>query len=175
MDVTQYLAFVPLLIYGMSITTLMVDWKRIIDFNQMFIPYSLLSLVLSETAIYNLFVYIRIIAKFKEFEYLSYLLYQIPPTIFYIMVNVFTPDTGFTTRTYFMNRMRLFYILFALMLASHFLFDHQETQYAHFIRIFLIAYVILIAIFRKIWMTYILVGLWILSFISRGDIIAFSR
>lgn len=169
-DFTQYLAFVPLLIYGMGLTTLMVDWKRIFEPGQIFLPYTLLSLVLSEIAIYNIFIYIRLIAEFKEQNYLSYLTFLIPPTVFYITTNVFTPDTGTETKTYFINRMRLFFTLFAIMIASHFLYNIEEAVYATGIRLFFISVLLLIAFLKKTWMSYVVVFLWLISFIVRGDI-----
>lgn len=170
MDYTQYLAFVPLLIYGMGLTTLMVDWKRIFEPGQIFLPYTLLSLVLSEVAIYNIFIYIRLIGEFKEHNYISYLLFLLPPTIFYITTNVFTPDGGTETKAYFVNRMRLFFTLFAIMIASHFLYDIEETSYATIIRFVYIAALLSIAILKKVWLSYVVVFLWLVSFIVRGDI-----
>ncbi len=169
-DYTQYLAFVPLLIYGMGLTTLMVDWKRIFEPGEIFLPYTLLSLVLSEVAIYNIFIYIRLIAEFKEQNYISYLTFLIPPTVFYITTNVFTPDTGTETKTYFINRMRLFFILFAIVIASHFLYDIEETAYATVIRLVYIAVLLTIATLKKVWLSYVVVFLWLISFIVRGDI-----
>lgn len=171
MDTTQYLAFVPLLIYGMGLTTLMIDWKRIFEPGQIFLPYTLLSVVLSEVAIYNIFIYIRLIGEFKEHNYISYLLFLLPPTLFYITANVFTPDGGTETKTYFINRMRLFFTLFAVMIGSHFLYDIEVTNHATIIRLVYIAVLLLIVILKKTWMSYVVVFLWLISFIVRGDIL----
>ena len=171
MDVTEYLAFVPLLIYGVGLTKLMSDWKRIFDSTQIYLPYTMLSVVLSEVAIYNIFIYIRLIAEFSGQTYLSYLLYLAPPILFYLTANVFTPDEGTDTRSYFLERMRLFFILFALMIGSHFLYGMYEAPLSTVVRLVYIIILVIVAIIRKPWLSYLVVGFWLLSFLVRGNIL----
>jgi hypothetical protein len=126
--------------------------------------------VLSEVAIYNIFIYIRLIGEFREQNYLSYLLYIAPPVLFYLTANVFTPDPGTETRSYFLERMRLFYILFALMIASHFFYGMHETPHATIIRIIYILFILVVALLRKPWLSYLVVLIWLVSFLVRGNI-----
>ena len=101
MDITQYLAFITLLIYGLGLTALMSDWKRHFELKELYLPYTLLSLVITEAAIYNVFIYIQVIKEFPEQTYLNYLLYLVSPFLFYMAAQVFTPDPGSNTKEYF--------------------------------------------------------------------------
>lgn len=172
MDPTQYLAFVPLLIYGLGISTLMKEWERMFDPKEIYLPYSLLTLVLTEVAVYNVFIYIRVIAQFDGQNYLTYLLYLVPPVTFNIAAHVFTPDTGANTKEYFIKKMPIFFTLFAIFTSTHFIYQSEESSYANEIRIFLVIFLIFIGFSRKVWLTYVFVGLWLLSFFMKGSIIS---
>lgn len=170
MDATQYLAFVPLLIYGLGLTTLMSDWKRFLDPNQIYLPYTLLSLVVTEVAVYNVFIYIQLIAEFHEQSYLSYLSFLVAPFLFFMGAQVFTPDHGANTKEYFLKRMSLFYTLFALLIGSHFIYELAETQYATIMRLIFIVLIIGVGFSRKPWLTYVVVLFWVVSLFIRGSI-----
>jgi uncharacterized membrane protein len=170
MDATQYLAFIPLLIYGLGLTTLMSDWKRHFDLKHIYWPYTLLSMVITEVAVYNVFIYIQLIAKFKEQTYLTYLSYLISPFLFYLSAQVFTPDPGINTKEYFVKRMPLFSSLFALLTASHFMNDIVETEYSTILRIVFIVLMLVVGFSKKPMLSYLLVFVWAISLIIRGTI-----
>jgi hypothetical protein len=170
MDATQYLAFVPLLIYGLGLTALMSDWKRFFDPNQIYLPYTLLSLVVTEVAVYNVFIYIQLIAEFHEQSYLSYLSFLVSPFLFFMGAQVFTPDAGANTKEYFIKRMPLFCSLFALMIGSHFIYELVEAQYATIMRLLFIGLIIVVGFSRKPWLIYLVVFFWAASLFLRGPI-----
>jgi hypothetical protein len=171
MDATQYLAFVPLLIYGMGLTMLMSDWKRLFDIKQIYLPYTLLSLMITEVAIYNVFIYIQVIEEFKEQNYLSYLSYLVSPFLFYLTTQVFTPDPGVNTKEYFIKRMPLFCSLLALLVGSHFIYELVESTNAVILRLVFIVLIIFIGFSRKPQFTYLLLAFWAVSLFIRGAII----
>lgn len=171
MDATQYLAFVPLLIYGLGLTALMADWKRLFDVKQIYLPYTLLSLVITEVAIYNVFIYIQVIEAFKEQSYLSYLSFLISPFLFYMAAQVFTPDAGVNTKEYFVKRMPLFCTLFATLIGSHFIYDLEEARYSALLRLVFMVLVIVVGFSRKPWLTYLVVAFWAISLFIRGSVI----
>jgi len=170
MDATQYLAFIPLLIYGLGLTTLMSDWKRHFDLKQIYLPYTMLSMVITEVAVYNVFIYIQLIAKFKEQTYLGYLSYLVSPFLFYLAAQVFTPDHGANTKEYFVKRMPLFSSLFALLTASHFMNDLVETEYSAIIRIVFIVLTVVVGFSKKPLLSYLVVLVWAISLFIRGTI-----
>jgi hypothetical protein len=170
MDATQYLAFVPLLIYGLGLTALMSEWKRFFDSKEMYLPYTMLSVVLTEVAVYNVFIYIQLIAVFHKQSYLSYLFYLVPPFLFFMAAQVFTPDPGSNTKEYFISRMPLFFSLLALLLASHFIYELNEYAYATIMRLVFIVLMIIVGFSRRPWLTYIVVLFWVVSLIIRGNV-----
>jgi hypothetical protein len=172
MDVTEYLAFVPLLIYGMGLTNLLMEWKRFFDPNEIYLPYTLLTLLLTETAIYNVFIYQRLIDRFAGQNYLNYLLLLIPPFLFYLVTNVFTPEPGVKTRDYFLKRMPLSFTLMALLVSCNFFFRLEESLIPSIARLVFVVVIILAGFTRKIWLTYVLIIIWLVSLIFRGKVIS---
>ena len=161
---------VPFLIFGLSITRLLSEWKRLFDTKKYFIPYLLYTIMLTELAVYSIFVYVQLIEKLPELNYINYMLYLLPPVLFFIVVNIFTPDPGSDTKTYFINRMLLFFVLFAVFLASQYLYELNETSDIHILRLVVIICLLINGLFyRKIWLTYSILILWILGIILRGN------
>lgn len=100
-------------------------------------------------------------------NYKSYLLYIVPPFIFMIAVNIFTPEKEDDTEVYFKENMRIFFALIALFIASHFFFKFEEINMISIIRIILILWILLTGVFRKTWMVYVFVALWFVLFLNR--------
>ena len=67
---SEYLAFIPLLIYGIALADLLSQWKRLFNPKDLFIPYLLMTIILTETALYNVFVYAEVINKLGGQTYL---------------------------------------------------------------------------------------------------------
>jgi hypothetical protein len=168
MDITEYLAFLPMLIYGIALADLFGQWKRILRPKKFFLPYIILTIILTETALYNVFVFAGLLEELAGQSYYSYLKYLIPPFLFMISINSFTPDDGSDTEEYFMKNMPLFFTLFALFAASHFLYDFNEKITILVIRIIGILIIFLTGLFRKKWMINLVYVLWILMLIARG-------
>ena len=168
----QALGFVPFLIFGFGITQLLSEWKRLLATKEYFLPYLLFTIMLTEIGIYTVFVYAQLLFKLPDLNYLTYLSYLIPPFLFFMITNVFTPDKGTDTKEYFIRRMPLFFILLALFFGSQFLFDLNESPVVHFLRLVVIGILIVAGLFyRKIWVTYVLVAIWLIAIIIRGNMI----
>jgi hypothetical protein len=172
MSTAEYLAFIPLLLYGLGLSTLLGEWKRIFDRKEMFLPYSLMTLVLTEIAIYNVFIYSRLLDSLSGLSYLNYLTLLISPFLFFLVAHVFTPETGKNTKDHFIKRMPLFYSLIALLTACNFIYRLEESKYINISRIIFIVILALCGFTRKIWLTYVLIIMWVLSFLVRGSIIS---
>jgi hypothetical protein len=172
MSISEYIAFIPLLIYGMGLATLITEWKRLFDPAEIYVPYSLLTVVLTEIAFYNVFIYQRLIDQFAGQSYLHYLILLISPMLFFLVAHIFTPGSGDNTKEYFIKRMPLFYSLLALLVASNFIYGLEESRFINIGRIVFIIVILLAGLTRKIWLTYLLVLMWLLSFLVRGSIIS---
>ncbi|HBH25184.1 MAG TPA: hypothetical protein DDY13_17410 [Cytophagales bacterium] len=172
MESSEYLSFIPLLIYGLAIADLLSEWKRLFDKTQWYFPYLLTTIVLTELAIYNVFIYANLISELEGTSYLSYLKYILPPFLFLLMVSSFTPEKGDDTKEYFIRNMRIYLLLMAVFIASHFLFDFKEGRFVITLRTLMIVAVLLGAILRKVWMIYVLSLLWFILIFIRLNVIS---
>ena len=168
MDPAEYLAFIPLLIYGIGISDLLSQWKRFFTKKDQDALYVVITVMLIEVAIYNVFIYLDLVDDMPRHSYIRYLSFLIPPILFQVLVNVFTPDEGSKTRVYFNNNMSLIFSLWALFVASHFIYSFKENYVSDYIRFGFIVILLAVAIFRKYWIIYIAVALWIASFFIRA-------
>jgi hypothetical protein len=171
MDAAEYLAFLPLLIYGIALADLFSQWKRLFSPRNLFIPYLLLTIILTETALYNVFIYAKLLDQLVGQTYLNYLSYLIGPFLFLLTTNTFTPDPDSETEEYFIRQMPVFLTLLALFAASHFLYEFGENISTIAGRITAILVIFVTGITRKLWMFYIIVALWVfLLFVKSGMI-----
>jgi len=170
MDATEYLAFLPLLIYGIALADLFGEWKRLFEPKNLFIPYILLTIMLTELAVYNVFAYAELVDNMRNIEYYDYLIKLIPPFLFMLSINAFTPDKGDDTKTYFIEQMPNFFTLLAAFMATHFFYDFAENTLTIVSRIIGIVAVLIAGFSRKIWMTYILVAIWLIFIYFRSGL-----
>lgn len=172
MDASEYLSFLPLLLYGIALADLFSQWKRLFNPKKIFIPYLLFTIILTETALYNVFVYAELLDQLKGLSYFGYLAYLIPPFLFMLTTNIFTPDQDSDTEEYFMKQMPVFLTLLALFSASHFLYDFDENPATLVGRIIAVILVFITGISRKQWLIYILCAVWFVLLFVKGDMIS---
>lgn len=164
---SEVLAFLPLLIYGIAIAELFSQWKRFINIKKVYIPYAILTVILTEVALYNVYLFSQLVGDINNMSYKSYLLYIVPPFIFMISVYIFTPEKEDDTEVYFKENMPIFFSLISLFVGSHFLFKFDELAIMYIARIVLIIWLLLTGIFRKTWMVYVFVAIWLVLLIKR--------
>ena len=172
MNASQVLVFLPLLIYGIAIAALFSQWKRFINYKNIYIPYALFTILLTEIALYNVYLFSQLAGEINMIDYKSYLIYILPPFSFLIAVNIFTPDKDDETESYFKENMSVFFILIAFFVATHFFFNYEESSVMFFGRIIIIIWLLLTGILRRIWMVYVFVAIWFLLLISRLSFIS---
>jgi len=172
MEASEYLAFLPLLIYGIALADLFSQWKRFFTPKELYIPYLLFTIILTETALYNVFIYAELIDQLVGLSYFSYLTYLIPPFLFMLTANIFTPDQDSDTEEYFLRQMPFFLSLLALFAASHFLYNFNENHHTIVGRLVAILVILVTGISRKIWMCYIVAALWLFLLFVKGGMIS---
>ena len=171
MEATEYLAFLPLFIYGIALADLFREWKRFLNLKEIFLPYLIVTIILTETALYNVFAFAGLLENLKGQTYSSYLLYLAPPFLFMLATSFFTPEENSDTEGYFMKNMPVFLTFFALFTASHFLYDFNEPTIFIGIRLFSLVYILLTGILRKKWMVYLLGVIWFFSLFVKSGMI----
>lgn len=167
---SDYLAFLPLLLYGIALADLLSQWKRLFEIKKWFLPYLLFTMMLTETALYNVFIYEDLLHELEHLTYLNYLRYLIPPFLFLLTTNIFTPEDGADTKEYFLKQMPSFLTLFSLFVASHFLFNFDENLAVKVIRIVAIFLIFIIGLSRKTWAMYIIFLLWLIALLVKGNV-----
>ena len=91
MSSAEYLAFIPLLLYGLGISEILQKWKRYILPKYFYLPYVLLALALLESGIYAVWEYLQIIPLLSDSNYFQYLAHLLPPLLYFFMCMVLTP------------------------------------------------------------------------------------
>ncbi len=169
---SEYLAFLPLLIYGIALADLLSQWKRFFNPKELFIPYLIMTIMLTETALYNVFVYAEVISNLGGQSYFNYLVYLLPPFLFLLTTNIFTPDSGTNTEEYFMKQMPVFMTLLTLFIASHFFYNFNENPPTIIGRMIAGLFVFAAGIFRKKWLIYIIAGIWAITLFLKAGMVS---
>ena len=172
MQTSEYFAFLPLLLYGIALADLFSQWKRFFNPKKWFLPYLLFTIILTETALYNVYIYAELVDQLAGLSYYNYLFYLIPPFLFLITTYIFTPDQDSDTEEYFLKQMPVFLSLLALFAASHFLYNFNENFPTIVGRSIAILVILVTGISRKIWMFYIVVALWFFLLFVKGGMIS---
>jgi len=172
MSATDYLSFLPLLIYGIAIADLLGKWKRLFDLKTFFLPYALFTIMLTEVALYNVFIYAELINDLEGLAYGQYLIFLLPPFLFMMVANVFTPDAGEETRHYFLKQRPIFFTLLSVFIGTHFLYDFNEAPFLVYARVMFVIIVFAAGFVKKIWPSYVIFALWLLSITFREGVIA---
>lgn len=167
MNASEYLIFLPLLFYGLALSNLLSQWKRLFYLETLYVPYAMYTILLTETALYNVYVYFDLIAALEYVSYYNYLIYLLPPFLFMLCIHIFTPDEGAETEEYFMKHVTKFSLMTALFIGSHFLFEFKEVDHAFFLRMAFILFLVLSAFFRKRWTHYAIFGFWLITFLMK--------
>jgi hypothetical protein len=171
MQTQDYLAFIPLLLYGIGLADLLAEWKRLFDPKSLFVPYILITIMLTETAVFNVFSYLSVVNTMENIGYIDYLWNLISPFLFLVTVNSFTPDKEADTKEYFLSRMPIFMGLLAVFVGTHFLYGGEFSKMG-IVRLIFIAFFIAIAYFKKMWMIYLLFLFWLATFILKASAVA---
>lgn len=167
MDASEYLAFVPLLIYGISLADLLSEWKRLFEPQQRYFPYTVMTIIMTEGVIYNIFIYQRLLDELANATYLIYLTYLIPPLLFMMVTQAFTPEKDNDTKTYYEKQRKTVFLLYAAFVASHFLHPFDEPAQVNIFRIVIIAFMVIVAFTKDERWIYLIIVFWIIAFSTR--------
>jgi hypothetical protein len=168
MDPAEYLAFVPLLFYGMALADLLGQWRRFFDRNYFYFPYFLTTIIFTEAAVWNVYLYLEIVNYLEGIRYAQYWLYLIQPILLLLTVSALTPDSEKQdTKSYFKERFSLVYTLAAIFVFSHFLSGFGSIRPLTYTRIVLFVLSVAIAITKKIGLIYLTGVVWFLSLLLR--------
>jgi len=167
MTEVEYLAFVPLLFYGIALSELLGLYKQMLDRESFYLPFALTIAVFTELAVWNVYGYYFHIEKLSTVDYIGYWSFLVQPIILTLTVNSLASDSNCAdTKLHFESRMRVTYSLMALFLLSHFA-DATQTEQNHLLRGIGVALCLVVAVTRRTDIIYWLAVIWFISFITR--------
>jgi hypothetical protein len=168
MDPAEYLAFVPLLFYGIALADLIGQWRRFFDRDYFYFPYFLTTIIFTEASVWNVFQYLVVVSHLEGIRYAQYWLYLIQPMLLLLTVSALTPESeNSDTKGYFHERLSLVYGLAAIFVSSHFLSGFASMTSLTYTRIVLIALSFTIALTKKIWLIYLTAVVWFVGLLLR--------
>ena len=175
MDAPEYLAFIPLLFYGIALADLLGQWRRFFDGDYFYLPYFLTTVIFTEVAIWNVFIYLEVVGQLEGIHYFQYWLYLAQPSLFLVIVSALTPEPeNKDTELYFKKRMPIVFGLMAIYILSHLFaglshsFDsHGATAQMTVVRVIAVVLCLVTAIVRKPSLVYVLTVIWVISLFAR--------
>ena len=168
MEASEYLAFIPLLIYGIALADLLGQWRRFFDRNYFYLPYFLTTLIFTENAIWSVYGYLEVTSHLEGIKYFQYWAYLLQPMLFLIIVSALTPEPEIKdTETYFKKRMPVVFGLMAVYISSHFIANYGVMSQLNVVRLLAIVLCIVMAASRRAWLVYVVTTLWLFSLFAR--------
>lgn len=168
MQPSEYLAFIPLLIYGLALADLLGQWRRFFERDYFYLPYFITTLIFTEVAIWNVFIYLVVTEMLAGIGYFQYWLYLSQPMLFLITVAALTPEPeNKETEVYFKQRMPIVFGLMALYIGSHLFTSVGSTPALNVVRVITVLLLVSIAASRKVWLVYVASILWVISLFAR--------
>ena len=168
MSADEFLSFIPLLLYGIALADLFSQWRRFFEKQYLYLPYVITTIVFTEIAIWNVFIFMEFLEVIPSVSYYEYWLFLLQPIIFLLMVHAFTPEVdNIDTETYFKRRMGLVFLLMAVYIGTHMLPSLTTRSDFVNVRVVTVVVCLAIAISRKIWLIYLMGALWVVSLFFR--------
>ena len=169
MDLDEFLLFIPLLIYGIALTELLGQWKRLFDIENWYAPYIITVIAFTETSIWNIYNFFELFTQRESNSYPDYLLALAGPLLLLLAVNGLIKDDNdndIVDRDEFMRRIRRTYLLMGCFVVLHLL---PGFQYDGSIPLRVAGAIALFAtaIFRKDWLVYFVGFVWVVGLVQR--------
>ena len=166
MSEKEYFLILPLLLYSIAIAELVSSWRTLFITEKRHIPYITTSFLLLEVAFWNFYRMFHLMTDNYFSSYLSYLPVLLPPLTFLFVVAVFTPDAGTVDiKGYFQKKMPVIFGGMVVFTSLHFFFEGSAQLIP---RLIAIALLLVMAIWRKEWIIYLLLLLRITSWFLPG-------
>jgi hypothetical protein len=169
MDIVEYLLFVPLLIYGIALSDLFIQWKRFLEPSAWHIPYLLTIIIITDIGVNNVFEFHKLSPQLKNITYFTYWLYILPPLLYLMLVNILTnTNESIDMETFFSSKIRIVFLLLAFFIAMHFIPQFRYDQTILLPRLLGIIGCILYAFWHKKVFFYFIVAIWVLAIVKRA-------
>jgi len=115
MSKDEFFAFMPLLIYGIAVSELMIHWRDYLKHGRRYWPHLIFGILLLELAFSNFYFLYDVLDQLFV-NYLNFLARLTPPLVFLLLVSVYTPEENVDVKTYFNDKMRTIFLLLSFFI-----------------------------------------------------------
>lgn len=179
MDQIEYLYFIPLLIYGIALSEIFSEYRRLLSSDTHYWPYIILIFMLSETAVYNVYSLYYLHKNLLVNDYLQYWIFLSPPIVFMLTVNSIVLKDEVADiekiKNHFKQRVRYTFSLMAVYIIMHLIpVMSTGSNLENLIRVLYILIILLFVYLKKDWVFYLLVGLYLAALVLKFNKFAFT-
>ena len=168
MSIAEQLSFIPLLLYGIAVADLFSHWRRFFHKEYLYWPYVITAIVLTEVAIWNIYLYMVGTKDIHFMTYYEYWIDLIKPIMFLLLVHAFTPESdNKDTRSYFIMRIPLVFGLLGLYVGCHLLPDFDTSHSMFYPRLIATIICLIMAFTRYVPIVYAVGAIWFVSLFFR--------
>lgn len=168
MSAAELLSFIPSLLYGVALAELFAQWRRFFDRDYLYWPYVITTVILTEVAIWNIYLFLVDVQNAELISYNNYWAILCQPILFVLLVHSFTPETEVKdTGTYFRKRMPIVFTLFAIYIGLHLIPGASNSFSMDWPRLIIIAVCLIIALSKYVPLVYVFGIIWLFSLFFR--------
>jgi len=166
MSKEEFFAFMPLLIYGIAVSELIMHWRDYLKKDRRYWPHLVTGIILLELGFVN-FYYLYDTLDQWFVDYPHFLLRLSSPLVLLLTVSVYTPENDKDVKDYFNANSSIVYTLLSVFILINILTEF-DLSFINLIRTIAILICALIALTKKYW----LIWLWV---IIRGSFFFFEK
>ncbi len=155
MSKDEFFAFMPLLIYGIAVSELIMHWRDYLKKDRRYIPHLVTGIILLELAFVN-FYYLYDSLESLFIDYPHFLLRISSPIVLLLTISVYTPESDHDVKEYFKANSSIIYTLLAIFILIN-IFIEFDFNFINLIRFIAVLICALIALTKKYW----LIWLWV--------------
>jgi len=160
MSKDEFFAFMPLLIYGIAVSELIMHWRDYLKEDRRYWPHLITGFILLELAFVNFYYLYDTLEDWFQ-SYPHFLLRLSSPIIFLLTVSVYTPEREKNVKEYFIANSSVIYTLLSLFILINVVTEF-DFNFINLIRTIAIIICMLIALTKKFW----LIWLWVIIRVS---------
>lgn len=157
MSKDEFFAFMPLLIYGIAVSELIMHWRDYLKSDRRYWAHLLTGIILLELAFVN-FYYLYDELNELFVDYLHFLFRLIGPLILLLTVSVYTPEDNKDIKEYFFDKSPIIFTLLGSFILVNLLSEFKDPLMIS-IRLVAIVLCVLLATTRKFWILWFWVAL----------------
>lgn len=174
MDKVEYLYFIPLLLYGIALNDLFVQFKLFLQPKFRYLPYVLTIIIFIEIIIFNVYEYYEFAKGLNTMNYFDYMFYLIPPVLSMMLVTstVIKEDVENVEAAYD-NTIRFTFTLLTLFFGFRLLSAFNVNDSLDIPRIIACILSIAYAITKRKVFFYIMFLLWLIGVVIRVKVLYF--